>query len=107
MGWIQNMISYINAVLPFIRKFDVKVGPIRLKNNYDLGRVPLFIFRISRDVLNAGINLSRSHIMMGFHIVGMLSSSYQGGTIAGGKRLEVMEREAAAEAYEKTLEHKS
>ncbi len=42
--------------------------------------------------------------MMGFHIVGMLSSSYQGGTIAGGKRREVTEREAAEE---KATESKS
>lgn len=88
LGWIQQIIGYINVVLPFIRPFEV--GP--LKSAYDPGRAKLFMFRIFRDLTNSGINLLRCHMMMGFHVVGMLSSSWQGGNIMGGQRREVIER---------------
>jgi hypothetical protein len=97
MGWIQNMISYINVFLPFVKKF--KIGPFQ--NKFEIPKRPLFYFRIFRDFLNSAINLSRVHLMQGFHIVGLLSSSWQGGNVAGGKRKEVIE------ALKTTKEHKN
>jgi hypothetical protein len=88
LGWIQQIIGYINVVLPFIRPFELG----RLKSSYDPGRAKLFMFRIFRDLTNSGINLLRCHMMMGYHVVGMLSSSWQGGNIMGGQRKEVIER---------------
>lgn len=90
LGWIQNLITYVNVILPFIKKFEL--GPLR--NPYEIPTKPLFFIRIARDFLNSAINLSRVHLMQGFHIVGLLSSSWQGGNIAGGKRKEVLEAAA-------------
>ena len=86
--------------------------PIFKKENYPDGyhrwtltKQQMFNIRMIRDVMNNFISFVRTHLMVGFHVVGMLSSSWQGGDISGGKRREVIEEELTRKEYKKALSY--
>jgi hypothetical protein len=86
LNWILNILSYINAFIPFCKKGEQFSIP------YEIGKVALYQFKLFRDITNCVMTLARSHLTMGFHIIGLLSSSWQGGNVQGGKRREVIEK---------------
>jgi hypothetical protein len=94
MSWVLNILSYINAFLPFCRKDKEHVSiPLEISTK------ALFVYRLFRDSTNSVLTLARSHLTMGFHIIGLLSSSWQGGNVQGGKRREVIEREQRSKEF--------
>ncbi len=100
ISWINQVLSWIGSLVPFCRKpkqhttfYGYTINPpIVLSPN------TLFTFQYGRDTIVFTTNLVRNHILMSNHIVGLLSSSYQGGTVGFGfgKRREVIELENMA-----------
>ncbi len=81
--WVEIELLYIDLLLPYIEHFK-KVGVTELVGKAIDRSVRLFKF--AKDGLVFGLILMRNAIVMGGHIVGMLSSSYQGDADTGDGR---------------------
>ena len=104
VNFFQTILSYFNCILPFTdEKFLKQYLPKLVSEILSVSKEKLFNFSMFRDGLHATLNFIRTHIMMGFHVVGMLSSNWQGGDVKGGERKEVVERKMLRKQGSKPL----
>ena len=93
LNWISTILSWIFPFLPFFNPLPYKINNWEIDSPWKLTDTDNTILQMGRNLLNNIVNLAKSHITMGNHIVGLMSSSYQGGMVDGGKRREVIEKE--------------
>lgn len=95
VSWISQLASWISSLVPFFKPqqhvstiFGYTVSP-----PFVLSHSTLIYLQYSRNAINFLSSLIKNHVLMANHIVGLLSSSYQGGACEGGKRKEVLQME--------------
>ena len=76
---INQAFSWMNLIIWFIKNPTSAINPILGITDSTLRK-----FQFTRTILTNTVNLVRNHILMANHIVGLLSSSYQGEIIIGG-----------------------
>lgn len=90
LSWISQITSWISSVINFFQEDE----DISNRKSYQfLTRPQVKAYGFAKSIINQVTNIIRNHVLMANHIVGLLSSSYQGGTFNGGRRKEVIEKE--------------
>jgi hypothetical protein len=95
VSWVSQLTSWISSLVPFFKPQDhvSSIFGFKIAPPFVLSHQTLIYLQYSRNAINFLSNLIKNHILMANHIVGLLSSSYQGGACEGGKRKEVLEME--------------
>lgn len=90
LSWISQITGWISSVINFLQQDEDESD----RKSYQIFTRPqVKSYGFVKSFVNQVTNLIRNHVLMANHIVGLLSSSYQGGTLNGGKRKEVIEKE--------------
>ena len=94
LQWVNQLMGWISPFLVFCKDtsiylFNYKITPPLIISGPQLRKIQYF-----RNGVSNAITLIRNHITMSNHIVGLMSSSYQGKSMDGGKRREVIDRES-------------
>ncbi len=94
LQWVNQLMSWISPFLVFCKDTTFYLFNFKIKPPFVLSGSHLRKIQYSRNGISNAITLIRNHITMSNHIVGLMSSSYQGKAMDGGKRREVIERES-------------
>ena len=82
--WVEVELLYMDILLPFFEDIRKKMLPDEASRAaFEQG---IRLLKFWRDGMAIGMGFIRNTLMVGFHIVGMLSSSWQGGAGSGDGR---------------------